>query len=108
MAEIIRIKGQSETVDFADGQGFTAEVIQSETITQEEPAFSPAKERQFALIDAAAKGSIEAAAELAEGYFKGAFGEAPNAQKGLKWARYAAKRGNAKAAALLGEFPDSH
>ena len=107
MADIIRIKEFSETLDYADGLDVTAEVIESESIEEEETEFSPAKEHQFALIDAAARGSIDAAAELAEGYLRGAFEEEPNMRKGLKWASYAAKRGNAKAAALLREFPDN-
>lgn len=60
-----------------------------------------AKMRQFRLIDAAARGDIEAAAELAEGYLIGSFGDAPNPQKALKWGRYAAKRGSLKAAEVL-------
>ena len=63
-----------------------------------------AKERQFRLIDAAARGSIEAAADLAEGYYTGAFGEAPNVKKALKWAGYAAKRGSSKAEKILAEI----
>ena len=60
-----------------------------------------ATDRQIQLIDAAALGSIDAAAQLAEGYFKGDFGDRPNYEKALKWAKYAAKRGNAEAARLV-------
>ena len=45
------------------------------------------------LIDRAGKGSIEAAEEIAVGYFKGAFGE-KNIVKAKKWASYAAKHGS--------------
>ena len=68
------------------------------------PALPPEKEQQLRLIDLAAIGSIEAAADLAEGYWKGAFGEAPNREKAHKWAKYAAKRGNEKARQLLSEL----
>ena len=68
------------------------------------PALPPEKEQQLHLIDLAAKGSIEAAADLAEGYWKGIFGEAPNKEKAYKWAKYAAKRGNEKARQLLSEL----
>ena len=68
------------------------------------PALPPEKEQQLRLIDLAAKGSIEAAADLAEGYWKGAFGEAPNREKAHKWAKYAAKRGNEKARQLLSKL----
>ena len=63
-----------------------------------------AREHQFRLIDAAARGSIEAAADLAEGYYKGTFGDAPNMKKALKWANYAAKRGSIKAAEILSDM----
>ncbi|MBP3197097.1 MAG: hypothetical protein J6N21_08850 [Butyrivibrio sp.] len=45
------------------------------------------------LIDRAGKGSIEAAEEIAVGYFKGTFGE-KNIVKAKKWASYAAKHGS--------------
>lgn len=64
----------------------------------------PEKERQLRLIDLAAKGSIEAAADLAEGYMRGSFGEAANKEKAQKWAKYAAKRGNEKAQRILDEI----
>ena len=65
---------------------------------------SPERERQFALIDQAAKGSLDAAADLAEGYWKGSFGEPSNPEKARKWAQYAAKHGNSKAQQLLDEM----
>lgn len=68
------------------------------------PEMPEEKMKQLRLIDQAARGSIEAAASLAEGYAKGAFGEAPNRIKAYKWAAYAAKRGNLSAAALLREM----
>jgi len=45
------------------------------------------------LIDKAGKGSIEAAEEIAVGYFKGNLGE-KNIVKAKKWASYAAKHGS--------------
>ena len=57
-------------------------------------------DKMLKLIDKAARGDIEAAAALAEGYMKGSFGE-KNIEKALKWGRYAAKRGDRKAAELL-------
>lgn len=56
------------------------------------------------LIDKAGKGSIEAAAEVAEGYFKGTYEDKPNFVKAKKWASYAAKHGNEKAEAILKEL----
>ncbi len=49
------------------------------------------------LIDKAIGGSIEAAEKLGEGYMKGKFGGKPNYEKALKWSRYAAKKGSARA-----------
>ena len=46
-----------------------------------EVRLSPEKERQLRFIDQAAKGSIEAAADLAEGYLRGSFGEPANKVK---------------------------
>ena len=60
-------------------------------------------DKMLKLIDAAAKGDIEAARKLGEGYFKGSFGR-KNLEKALKWTRYAAKRGDEKAAELLQEI----
>ena len=45
------------------------------------------------LIDRAGKGSIEAAEEIAVGYFKGTLGE-QNLIKARKWASYAARHGS--------------
>ena len=58
------------------------------------------KQKLLDLIDKAGKGSIEAAEEIAEGYFKGEFGE-KNLIKAKKWASYAAKHGSEKAAAIM-------
>jgi TPR repeat protein len=58
------------------------------------------KQRLLDLIDKAGKGSIEAAEEIAVGYFKGDFGE-KNPAKARKWASYAAKHGSEKAAEIL-------
>ncbi len=66
--------------------------------------FSEDKMRQLALIDRAARGDIDAAADLGEGYIKGSFGEKPNPVKALKWCRYAAKHGSIKAAEILREI----
>ncbi len=63
-----------------------------------------AKMRQIELIDKAARGSIDAAAGLAEGYMRGSFGEPANRIKAMKWAKYAAKRGNIKAALIMKEL----
>ena len=64
----------------------------------------PEKEWQLRLIDQAAKGSIEAAADLAEGYLLGSFGEPANKVKARKWAGYAAKRGSEKARQILDQI----
>jgi TPR repeat protein len=45
------------------------------------------------LIDKAGKGSIEAAEEIALGYYSGTLGE-KNLAKAKKWASYAAKHGS--------------
>ncbi len=55
------------------------------------------------LIDKAAKGSIDAAAELAEAYFTGKYGDT-NPEKAKKWAGYAAKKGSRPAKDLLDEI----
>ena len=52
------------------------------------------------LVDAAAKGSIEAAEKLALGYYHGDFGER-NLAKAKKWGSYAAKHGSQAAGELL-------
>lgn len=59
------------------------------------------KQKLLDLIDKAGKGSIEAAEEIALGYFKGEFGE-KNLVKAKKWASYAAKHGSDKVQEILG------
>ena len=71
-----------------------------------EAVLSPEKEQQFLLIDRAAKGSIEAAADLAEGYMKGSFGAPPDMAKARKWAKYAAKHGSEKSQRILDELEE--
>ncbi len=58
------------------------------------------KQKLLDLIDKAGKGSIEAAEEIALGYYSGAFGE-KNPTKAKKWASYAAKHGSEKSAELM-------
>ena len=72
-----------------------------------EVTLPPEKELQLSLIDRAAKGSIEAAAELAEGYMRGYFGTPPDNAKAKKWAKYAAKHGSEKAQRILDEIGNS-
>ena len=62
------------------------------------------KQNLLNLIDKAGRGSIEAAEAIAEGYFKGSFGDSPNLEKAKKWASYAAKHGSEKAQKLLEEL----
>ncbi len=62
------------------------------------------KQELLELIDKAVKGSIEAAEEIAVGYFKGSFDGKPNLVKAKKWASYAAKHGSEKAAAILAQL----
>ncbi len=57
------------------------------------------------LIDTAAKGSIDAAAELAEAYYTGRYGD-KNPAKAKKWASYAAKKGSSLAEELLTKLQD--
>ncbi len=58
----------------------------------------------LSLIDAAAKGNIEAAEKIALGYYNGTFGE-KNLAKARKWASYAAKHGSEASKELLeGDF----
>ena len=59
------------------------------------------KQKLLDLIDRAGKGSIEAAEQIAEGYFKGHFGDNPNMEKAKKWASYAAKHGSETAEQIL-------
>ncbi len=61
------------------------------------------KQKLLNLIDKAGRGSIEAAEEIAEGYYKGSFGE-KNYEKAKKWASYAAKHGSEKAAEILAKL----
>jgi TPR repeat protein len=58
------------------------------------------KQKLLDLIDKAGKGSIEAAEQIAEGYFKGSFGE-KNLAKAKKWASYAAKHGSELAQEIM-------
>lgn len=58
------------------------------------------KQRLLDLIDKAGKGSIEAAEEIAVGYYNGDFGE-KNLAKARKWASYAAKHGSEKAREII-------
>ena len=64
------------------------------------------KQKLLDLIDKAGKGSIEAAEEIAVGYFKGEFGE-KNHVKARKWASYAAKHGSEVAAELIEKLQDA-
>ncbi len=57
----------------------------------------------FVLVDAAAKGNIEAAEKVALGYYSGEFGE-KNLAKAKKWASYASKHGSAAAKELLAKL----
>ncbi len=59
-----------------------------------------AKVTLLKLVDAAAKGDIRAAEEIAVGYHDGRFGER-NLTKAKKWASYAAKHGSKVAAELM-------
>ena len=61
------------------------------------------KQKLLDLIDKAGKGSIEAAEQIAVGYFKGEFGE-KNPAKAKKWASYAAKHGSEVAAEILNKL----
>lgn len=62
------------------------------------------KQKLLNLIDKAGKGSIEAAEQIAEGYFKGHFGDKPNMDKAKKWASYAAKHGSEIALDILAQI----
>lgn len=61
------------------------------------------KQKLLDLIDKAGKGNIEAAEEIAVGYYKGSFGD-KNPAKAKKWASYAAKHGSEVAQELLGKL----
>ncbi len=58
------------------------------------------KIKLLSFVDAAAKGSIEAAEKLALAYYSGEYGD-KNPAKAKKWASYAAKHGSKKAEELL-------
>ena len=62
-----------------------------------------ANDKLLKLIDAAAKGNVFAATQLAESYMKGTFGP-KNLEKALKWGSYAAKRGDDNAVRLVEEI----
>ncbi|MBQ6406550.1 MAG: hypothetical protein IJJ64_00760 [Butyrivibrio sp.] len=57
------------------------------------------------LIDKAGKGSIEAAEEIAKGYFNGSLGE-KNLTKAKKWASYAAKHGSSVCEEILRQMEE--
>ena len=61
------------------------------------------KQKLLNLIDKAGRGSIEAAEAIAEGYFKGEFGD-PNPEKAKKWASYAAKHGSENAQKIFNQL----
>lgn len=61
------------------------------------------KQKLLDLIDKAGKGSIDAAEQIAVGYFKGEFGE-KNPAKAKKWASYAAKHGSEVAQQILDDL----
>ena len=56
------------------------------------------KEQRMNLIDRAARGDVEAAADLGIAYLEGTLDVPANTEKGLKWCRYAAKQGSKRAA----------
>jgi|GEM_PF-3522359 TPR repeat protein len=72
-----------------------------ETLRQQGTHADVPKSQKYDLIDRAAAGSIEAAADLAEGYWKGTHDCEKNPRKAQKWAGYAAKHGNKKAQDIL-------
>ncbi len=62
-----------------------------------------AKVTLLKLVDAAAKGDIQAAEIIALGYYDGRFGER-NLTKAKKWGSYAAKKGSKAAQELMGKL----
>ena len=62
-----------------------------------------ANDEWVALVDKASTGDLDAIFELAEGYFRGTFGQVDVA-KAEKWCAYAAKRGHSEAIVLLEEI----
>ena len=62
-----------------------------------------ADENWVSLVDNAARGDLDAIADLAEAYYKGTFGQT-DIIKARKWGMYAAKRGHMKAIAILAEM----
>lgn len=61
------------------------------------------KHKLLKLIDQAARGDIDAAAEVAKAYFEGCYGEV-NKAKAKKWASYAAKHGSKLAGEILAKL----
>lgn len=59
-----------------------------------------ANDKWVELIDKAAAGDLDAIAELAESYYNGTYGQ-KNLAKAEKWCFYAARKGNARAIALM-------
>ncbi|MBQ1598340.1 MAG: hypothetical protein IIT72_03775 [Lachnospiraceae bacterium] len=62
------------------------------------------KGSKFDLIDRAAKGEVEAAGLLAEGYAKGTYDCERNDIKAMKWAKYAAGKGDPVGIRVLEEL----
>ncbi|MBE5995868.1 MAG: hypothetical protein E7240_00760 [Lachnospiraceae bacterium] len=77
-------------------QNASAKTVSSLKDVPDEVVITPEKQKLFDLIDRAAVGDLEAAGEIAEGYFLGTFEDVPNYEKARKWSHYAAKKGNAK------------
>ena len=65
------------------------------------PSITFEKGSKFDLIDRAAKGDIEAAGLLAEGYANGKYQCEKNDIKAMKWAKYAAAKGDVLAGKVL-------
>ena len=59
------------------------------------------KDSKFDLIDRAAKGEVEAAGLLAEGYANGKYQCEKNDIKAMKWAKYAVAKGDVLAGKVL-------
>ena len=93
--------GKSGTMDREMGERMQARLNFFDQLKSQGVKVEVPKSEKFDLIDKAARGDVEAAFLLAEGYAKGTRDCEKSPEKARKWAGYAAKRGNEDAQRLL-------
>jgi TPR repeat protein len=97
----LRENGECVTMDKETGERLQARLSFFDQLKSQGIKVDVPKSEKFDLIDKAARGDVEAAFFLAEGYAKGTRDCEKSPEKAKKWAGYAAKRGNEDAKKLL-------